>query len=508
MPSSLARGPRKLLRCSFALAVLSGIPGAAVFPQASPSDPANFAWQAGAIGHMQAMRKYVDAHSGEQPTPLVIPPFAQTPDFAGRLATLHAGGATVTSDNAFFANLGTNGRTCFSCHQPQDGWSVSAASVRARFDASGGTDPIFRLVDGATCPSKDVSSAAAKRDAYSLLLNKGLIRVGLPVPANAQFQVVSVNDPYQCNSVPATGLTSSTTGIVSIYRRPLPSTNLGFLSTIMWDGREPSLLSQAADATLGHAQASTAPTAFQKQQVVDFESGLFTAQSHDNIAGLLDSNGANGGPDALQKQLASFFIGINDPLGKNPTNATFTSQIFTLYDAWKSAGGNGSVSSYRQSVARGENLFNTTPVNITNVGGLNDALNRASISGFCGTCHDTPNVGNHSVAAPLNIGIADASPPALNVGDLPVFTLQCVAGPLAGQTFTVTDPGRALISGQCADIGKFKGPILRGLAGRAPYFHNGSAGSLLDVINFYDARFNLALTEQDKRDFVAFLQTL
>jgi cytochrome c peroxidase len=79
---------------------------------------------------------------------------------------------------------------------------------------------------------------------------------------------------------------------------------------------------------------------------------------------------------------------------------------------------------------------------------------------------------------------------------------------MTGQTFTVTDPGRALISGRCADIGKFKGPILRGLAGRAPYFHNGSAGSLLDVINFYNARFNLDLTEQDKRDFVAFLQTL
>jgi cytochrome c peroxidase len=505
MASSLARDPRKLLRRSLALAVLSGIPGAAVFPQASPSDPANFAWQAGAIGHMQAMRKYVDAHSGEQPTPQAIPPFAQTPDFAGRLATLQAGGATVTSDNAFFANMGTNGRTCFSCHQPQDGWSVSAASVQARFDASGGTDPIFRLADGATCPSKDVSSAAAKREAYSLLLNKGLIRIGLPVPANAEFRVASVNDPYNCNTDPATGLTSPTTGIVSVYRRPLPASNLGFLSTIMWDGREPSLLSQAADATLGHAQASTAPTAFQKQQVVDFESGLFTAQSQDNIAGLLNSDGANGGPDALQKQLAGFFIGINDPFSPN---ATFTSQIFTLYDAWKSADGNGTVSAYRQSVARGENLFNTTRVNITNVGGLNDAPNQASILGFCGTCHDTPNVGNHSVAAPLNIGIADASPPALNVADLPVFTLQCVAGPMTGQTFTVTDPGRALISGRCADIGKFKGPILRGLAGRAPYFHNGSAGSLLDVINFYNARFNLDLTEQDKRDFVAFLQTL
>jgi cytochrome c peroxidase len=77
-----------------------------------------------------------------------------------------------------------------------------------------------------------------------------------------------------------------------------------------------------------------------------------------------------------------------------------------------------------------------------------------------------------------------------------------------GQTFVVTDPGRALISGNCADIGKLKGPILRGLAGRAPYFHNGSAATLLDAVNFYDQRFNIGFTEEDKRDLVAFLRTL
>jgi hypothetical protein len=73
-------------------------------------------------------------------------------------------------------------------------------------------------------------------------------------------------------------------------------------------------------------------------------------------------------------------------------------------------------------------------------------------------------VGNHSVKAPLNIGIANAgpnSPPALDISGLPVFTLQCNQGPLTGQTFVVTDPGRALITGNCADIGKVKGPILR-----------------------------------------------
>lgn len=71
-----------------------------------------------------------------------------------------------------------------------------------------------------------------------------------------------------------------------------------------------------------------------------------------------------------------------------------------------------------------------------------------------------------------------------------------------------TDPGRALITGKCADIGKLKGPVLRGLAARAPYFHNGSAASLQDVVEFYDQRFSIGLSEQDKADLVAFLNSL
>jgi cytochrome c peroxidase len=109
--------------------------------------------------------------------------------------------------NPFFQDLGTNGRTCFTCHQPQTGWTVSAASVEARFKESSGTDPVFRLVDGATCPADDVSTLAARRNAYALLTNKGLIRIGLPLPSPAilQFEVTSVSDPYNCTTNPVTG---------------------------------------------------------------------------------------------------------------------------------------------------------------------------------------------------------------------------------------------------------------------------------------------------------------
>ena len=468
------------------------------------------AFAAGMIDHMQAMRRFKDPDQSVQKAPPIIPRFEIDKDRAGAIATFQPGGATFPANNPFFQNLGTNGRTCFSCHQPQTGWTVSAASVAARFADSDGTDPIFRLVDGATCPTADVSTSQAKRRAYTLLIEKGLIRIGLPMPSAVQFEVTSVDDPYSCNTNPATGLASPTTGIVSVYRRPLPSTNLGFLSAVMFDGREPSLTSQAKDATLGHAQANAAPTDAQLAEIVAFETGIYTAQESDRVVGVLHRDGALGGSVALSLQ--PFFIGVNDPLGNNPKGLPFTSNIFDIYRPWLSAHGDDKDDVERRlSIARGEELFNTTNINITGVAGLNDALGVASLPGFCGTCHDTPNVGNHSFKAPLDIGVADAgakSPPVLDISGLPVFTLTCRQGPLTGQVFRVTDPGRALISGQCADIGKVKGPILRGLASRAPYFHNGSAATLLDAVNFYDQRFGIGFTEQQKTDLVNFLNAL
>ena len=384
-------------------------------------------WAPGAINHAQQMRAHEDVDSGVQPTPRIIPKFEIDLDPSGSVGTFQPAAATITANNAFFQNLGSNGRTCFTCHQPQTGWTVSADSVRARFHASAGKDPIFRLVDGATCPTDDVSTPAAKRRAYKLLLDKGLIRIGIPMPTTSPppFQVTKVDDPYNCTTNPATGLTSPTAGIVSMYRRPLPATNLGFLTAIMWDGREPSLASQSVDATQGHAQADTAPTAAQQAEIVAFESGIFTAQIFDDKARVLHADGAKGGPVALSLQLAKFFVGVNDPVGKNPTGQAFDPNVFDLFRPWLALPGKDDEAQQRQSIARGEEVFNTTKFNITGVAGLNDVLGQPVIAGFCGTCHDTPDVGNHSVKAPLNIGVADAgpnAPPALDISGLPVFT--------------------------------------------------------------------------------------
>jgi cytochrome c peroxidase len=386
----------------------------------------------------------------------------------------------------FFQSLGTNGRSCATCHQPGDNWSVTPAHLRQRFDQTQGADPIFRTVDGSNCDTLDVSTVAARRSAYSQLLSKGLIRVSLSLPANAEFTVANVVNPYGC---------TSTTNL-AVYRRPLPSTNLRFLTTVMWDGRESfagntlqqNLLHQANDATTGHAQGHDL-TGAQMDQIVAFEMALTTAQTA-GAAGRLDMLGSTGGPLALAAQ--PFFVGINDPLGTGPFNPA----AFTIF----SAGNNPDP--HRQSLARGEALFNTRTIHIQGVKGLNDLLGAADIAGTCTTCHNAPNVGDHSVPLAIDIGLSD---PSRRTPDMPLFLLQNTT---TGETIQTMDPGRALTTGKWKDIGKTKGPILRGLSGRAPYFHNGSAATLGDAVDFYNTRFAIGLTAQEKQDLVNFLSSL
>ncbi|HEY3742085.1 MAG TPA: hypothetical protein VGL53_19670 [Bryobacteraceae bacterium] len=461
---------------------------------------------------------------------------------ASQTVSITGGGIDLTGP--FFKSMGSNGRSCATCHQPSDGMSVSALSIQGRFLLTLGQDPIFRPVDGSNCNHNiDVSTLAGRLAAYSLLRTRGLLRIALAVPAGADFAVTSVSNPYACNE----------TDVISQYRRPLPATNLPFLSAVMWDGREstplagttkilysnyPSSLEsdlahQAVDATTGHAQGDgSRPTPAEQQQIVNFEMGLFTAQSYGLFTGPLNWAGANGGPMPLFAQ--PFFIAINSSVQKilGPTgpespgglmtagDGQFTSAIFNTYGAWSG------LPNYdlRSSVARGETIFNSRAINITGVAGINDDVSQGglvaggvpSLTGTCGTCHDTPNVGNHSFPTPLNIGTGDPSVNnrSVNMGGLDITYLpritvcQLVNGQPSNNCKTTTDLGLALIDGKFAHAGKIKGPILRGLSARAPFFHNGSAQTLLDVVRFYETRFSLVLSKQDELDLVNFLSVL
>jgi cytochrome c peroxidase len=442
-------------------------------------------------------------------------PFLNLTGFSGTYSST----GNVDLSGPFFQSLGTNGRSCATCHQPSDAFGLSAANAQLRYLISGGRDPLFDQVDGSTCPTGPINN--------SLVLNNGLIRVGLTVPPTTdsfapQYTISAVQNPYGC------ALTTNSQGqqVVSVYRRPLPTTNLGFLSAVMFDGRESfvnplnngqtfaanlnaDLTQQAIDATLGHAEAEQAPTDAQLSQIVGFEMALNSAQLADFRAGNL-SRGANGGAQFLSTQ--PFYPGINDSLGADPKGKAFNPNAFTIYTSFEN-----SRNPQQASIARGEQIFNTHPLTISNVPGLTTGTQQ--IMGTCTTCHDTLNVGNHSFPLPLDIGtghslIYETDPniiaglQQLQLPTVPVFELVCTQGPLAGTTYYTSDPGKALISGQCSDIGRGKGLILRGLAARAPYFHNGVAANLHQVVDFYNKRFQIGLSQQQTQDLINFLQTL
>ena len=167
----------------------------------TPDEAQSTSWSKGAISHAQRMLSFPNPATTVQPAPFVIPSSEVDLDANGVVATSQPGGPTLTANNPFFQNLGTNGRTCFTCHQPQTGWTISAQSARDRFARSGGTDPLFRLVDGATCPSDDVSTAAARSQAYKLLLEKGLDSNRTPVTCRQSAIAVRDNG---CQPIPTT----------------------------------------------------------------------------------------------------------------------------------------------------------------------------------------------------------------------------------------------------------------------------------------------------------------
>ena len=468
----------------------------------------------------------------------IIPNLFPLLDPTGLIASFNTNGRNINTNpsNPFFENLGTNGRNCGTCHIAANAMGLSAQNVQERFLLTRGRDPLFADFDGANCPNSPRPSDPA---AHSLLLKSGLIRIPLVLPANVQFQIRASHDPYGCAVVtdPQSGAQT-----ISVYRRPLPTTNLRFLSAIMFDGRESATLplnnsatfmnnliadlkQQSVDATLGHAQAVNPPTDAQQTAIVNFEMGLFSSQVFDDHAGILSDHGAEGDPVHVSQ--INYYPGINDSLGADPSGAKFNPVGMTLFNSWTNASGfPPQLAAARRKIAAGQAIFNSHPLTITGVRGLNDnaALGKPPvIMGDCTTCHDTPNIGDHSLPLPLDISTGhDAATESdtliaaglaqLSMPDLPVFEITGCPDPFSASTQPVTiyttDPGKALISGLCSDVNRVKGPILRGLPARAPYFHNGAARDLNELVNFYNQRFQMNLSQEEMSELIAFLNSL
>jgi predicted MFS family arabinose efflux permease len=448
-------------------------------------------------------------------------------DPLGQLGIVNASGPADTAGHPFFEPLGANGRACVTCHQPAYAMTISAAAIRERWKLTQGKDPLFAAVDGSNCPDLPQDHESS----HSLLLNRGLIRLAIPWPparTKPEFSIKVVSDPTGCNTSATYGLHSATPA-VSVFRRPRMAANLKYATNpaprfalklggladidpetgqpvsmnFMADAREPSLRSQARNAALQHEERWGALPETALQRIVDFESQIYVAQIFDGKAGNLTEAG---GPSALGPlAMAEHRPGV---LGDNDYDP-----VFQLFDVWKQPG----QPEFRASVARGNDIFmfrqfwlrDATHINSI---GLGNPLKRT-----CATCHNAQMTGQDLSAGWVDVGTTNyptwTEPPLYSeTRELPVFKITCDKDapphPYLGRVIYSSDPGRALISGRCVDVGSIVMQQFRGLASRAPYFSNGSMKSLRELVDFYDRRFDMKLTDQEKQDLVNFLGVL
>lgn len=375
---------------------------------------------------------------------------------AGFGASYHPAGYVDLSNN-YFTPQGTNGRECGTCHAPEDAWSIKPSTVTWMFLLTGGTHPLFVNNLDTDTPTSDMSTVVARWTSTTMLRQGKFTRKVAP-PAVRDYEVIAARDPF------GVGTTSS----LWFFRRPLPTAN--FLShTVMWDGANTvgtvlrdGLIKQARGNVTGAQQGAAAPddVIF---DIVDYERAVSSAQLIAFGAGRLDAQGARGGPEALSAQ-------------------ALVDGRFDLYDAWERA-----ASAPRRQIWRGQEIFNNV-----------NAGNGRS----CRGCHTAANNGQNVAGLLFDVGI---SRPELAHPDMAVYTFQRISD---GAILESTDPGRGIRSGKFADLNRFKTPNLRGLAARAPYFHNGIAATLGDVVALYQTSLGFVFTPQERADLVAFLSAL
>jgi cytochrome c553 len=383
------------------------------------------------------------------------------PNPGGKAATFSTDGE-VNLTGEYFQAQGTNGRSCVSCHIPEEAWSINPGTLQDLFDQTGGTHPIFNKLD-ANNPEMDLSTPAARLAAYSMLLSRGVFRRGGPPRANSEWELIAVEDPHEWAHL----------GRLVHWRRVMPTINFKQGSaTVNWDGgnsvgtdQEAGLKLQAARNITGAQEGPPAPPEV-IDDIVRFEKSLSTAQLIVPGVGRLDSDGARGGPEELSKMPATPILG-----GR-----------FDLFDAWINHS-----NPRRAQIARGQEIFNNK----------RNANNRT-----CNGCHNSPNNGTNVGNTLFDIQTAsfDARP-----DDFPLYTFR---NRTTGEIRQLTDAGRGNITGLWNDLGKFKTPTLRALAARAPYFHNGIAPTLTDVVLHYERHLGFVLTDQERADLVAFLNAL
>jgi hypothetical protein len=356
--------------------------------------------------------------------------------------------------------LGGNGRACADCHVPTEHFQLSPAVARARFEAllakrevdKNADDPLFRPID-----ADDFRINGDNANDYSNLVENGLVRITLPLPPNVQLVDSNTGQVTDETSVdlfravmPVLNVAISGPDDVPPVWPPAPRPPVGGLDPngpnrqggYQHDARFGTLQEQARGALIAHAQVSVEPPADMLDDLAAFQQTLFSSPDVEKLA------------DAIAS-VSTAFPDPDPPLD--------------------------------ELELRGKAVFN-----------------RACAQCHGSTLHPSGSTAESTIVRPIvryhNIQTACPRSPVVSDGFLPcpprlernarTYRITLANGTV--QTFTTSDPGRLLLTGQIADLGVMDVTQLRGISKTAPYFHNNSAATLEEVLDHYDAFFRRA----------------
>jgi len=354
--------------------------------------------------------------------------------------------------------LGGNGRACAACHMPSEHFQLSPAAARARFEAllakrefnKNADDALFRPVD-----ADDFHMNGENASDFSNLVDNGLVRVTLPLPPNVRLLDPVTGQPTNETAtdlfravMPVMNVAiTGPDGVVPIWppapRVPIPGVDPNGPNRqggYQHDARFATLQEQARGALIAHAQVSVEPPSDMLDDLAAFQQTLFSSPGVERLAEAIAS-GSTPFPDP-DPELTEI-----EQQGK----AVFNRACATCHGGSLHPSGSTPEAAIVRPIVRYHNIQTACP--------------RPATDGY--------------LRCPSRLG-----------RNARTYRITLANG--TTQTFTMSDPGRLLLTGQIADLGVMDITQLRGISRTAPYFHNNSAATLEAVLDHYDAFFRRA----------------
>jgi cytochrome c peroxidase len=471
-------------------------------------------------------------------------PWGNVPVALGSMAVLiktkvlntPAARTTMTGEELFsmpFIGAG-NDRSCASCHVPEDNFTLTPEHVE-RLYRKNPNDPLFSAID-----ADDPNAKVLTFDH----LRKGLIRVGLTLPANMDLiddagKVITPNDR-----------------LINVWRSVPSIADSSFTAPYQLDGREGTLASQAQGAINGHSQGLTTPLT-ERQRIAAFESSIFSSDRAGTVADALLRGVL---PEKIPDVEDKLVLTAQETRGREvyeqvcaACHGGVTKNVIVDRTVHKMA--------FPTLKPDGTVLFPPVPPDQTSGAFVMPVYAEQPNNEFINVGSAYENYLAHVDATEHVSFTKDLSfpqyrfrfykdatrkevvaelPPKLprnpDFPDNPFFLAfdengNFILGPNQGSQLYSTDPGRAAITGDPYDFEAFDIPTMRGIAKTAPYWHNNISETLEDVVELYSdhllSKFPTltqegqkeedvdgdigppqAMTNEQKKDLLAFLQKL